>query len=529
VETYDYIIVGAGSSGCVLANRLSENPRNSVLLVEAGPADDTILIHMPRGIGKLMSDPRYLYHYQVRRGGNRGTDRWMKGRGLGGSSSVNGMVYSRGHPQDYDDFEAQGCTGWGWNEIGRCYREIEGHALGAAEWRGGAGPLKITIHPSKTVLSEAIIAAGVQMGLERVPDTNDAPQGGIGYQPRNVGGGHRMSAARVFLHPAMKRPNLKVETETDVLRIVFEGTKAVGVELRSKAGTRQVNIGRDVILSAGAIHSPKILQLSGVGSGSLLQSAGVPVVADVSQVGQNLHEHIYLPMKYKVSAGSFNQEYAGPRLFVNVLRYMLLKSGPMTHAAHEVAAFVKTRPEYARPDAQLGFTLLGMAQGKDGNPGVDPDHAVSIASYFARPSSQGEVRIQSADPDGTLYIDANYLATEEDRRHSIDNVRYVNRLMNQPALAALNPVYEGPEGKFDFESDDAVLSSLYERGTTAFHISGTCRMGTDPDAVVDPQLRVRGVSGVRVMDTSVFPKTTTGNTNAPAMAMAWRGAEMILQ
>lgn len=527
MKTFDYIIVGAGSAGCVLANRLSRDPKTSVLLVEAGPADTDILIHIPRGIGKMLTPGnRHIYVYEARKGGNQGVDVWLKGRTLGGSSSVNGMIYARGQPEDFDRWAAQGCEGWGWDEIGRCFREIEGHELGENDTRGGSGPLGVSVLGVKTDLTEAIIGAGEQMGLARVDDVNEAPPGGgIGYTAQTVSKGRRMSAARAFLKPALKRPNLTVMVDTEVRRVLFEGIRAIGVRLRTAAGDADVRAGREIILSAGALQTPKLLQLSGVGPARHLRMLGVPVIANCAAVGENLREHLNMPLKYRAARGAFGPDFQGARLVWSVLRYLAAGGGPMTHAAQEVVGFARSQPTYPRPDIQLGFTLLSWDR-KPGRVTVDPGHTLTVHNYFTRPKSQGFCRIQSADPDTDLLIDANYLADEEDRRHSIDCVRFAANLMDQPALTALQPRYVGPA--VDLGSYESVLGLLQEHGRSAFHVAGTCRMGSDTASVVDPQLRVRGVLGLRVMDTSVMPDLTSGNTNAPTMAMAWRAAELIL-
>jgi choline dehydrogenase len=525
-SAFDYVIVGAGSAGCVLASELSKDANCRVLLLEAGPADKSPLIHMPRGIGKLLTPPNpNIWHYSASQGKGRPNEDWVKGRTLGGSSSVNGMVYMRSLPSEYDDWQAMGCEGWGWADIGRCYKKMEDHELGAAEWRGAGGPLSISMQPKDHPMYEVILQAAEQAGLARVADVNSAFDGGIGYQARTIRKGRRWSAAKAFLEPARGRPNLQVRTGVQVQRLVFDGTRVVGVELRDASGTSVVKARREVILSAGAIHSPKLLQLSGIGPAALLQRLGITVVADAPDVGQNLLEHRCILMQIRLNEGSLNQEFGGWRLGKNLVRYALNQSGPLTTAAHEICALVKTRPELARPDGELGIGLYSIKVDAKGKIVIDDQPGMTWVGYFTTPDSRGSVQITSRDPEASPDIDANYFDTERDRRHSADLVRYMRRMLAQPALASF-VVAETQPGPA-CQSDEQIIEAYLRQGSTTYHVAGTCRMGADERSVVDTRLRVRGVQGLRVMDTSIMPTLISGNTNGPAMAMAMRAAEFI--
>lgn len=525
---FDYIVVGAGSAGSVLAGRLSADPARSVLLIEAGPEDTSFFYRMPKGFGKILKTPSMYWHFEAE--GDEGNANrpalWHRGKTLGGSSSINGMVYMRGQPQDYDGWEADGLDGWGWRDISRCFRAMENHSLGADEERGGGGPLRVTAHPDHDPVCTAFLEAGARLGLDKRNDINRIEQEGIAYTTRTISGGIRMSAARAFLKPNRHRPNLAIRTGIEIDRVLFEGRRAIAVEGRRPDGSPvRFDAGREIVLSAGAIQSPLILQRSGIGPEAVLKGAGVPVLQDSPEVGANMREHYLLMLNYRLKASklSYNGSFSGLPLAFNLARYILSRRGPLSNGSHDACAFIRTRPDLDRPDAEI--LTAAWSLGSDGN--MEREPGMHLFAYNLRPESVGYLAITAADPHAKPLIQPRYLATEADRRCAIDSFRFMRRLVATQPLAGL-VVAETRPGP-DVQTDEEILAAYRRLGQIGHHAAGTCRMGGDDDtaSVLDKRLRVRGVQGLRVCDISIFPTMISGNTNGPAMASGWRAAELI--
>jgi choline dehydrogenase-like flavoprotein len=523
---WDYIIVGGGSAGCVLAYRLSANPANKVLLLEAGPRDSNLFIHMPRGAAKLYTDPRHVWYFQTEGHGTVPAETWIRGKMLGGSSSVNGMMYFRGQPEDYNHWEALGARGWGWDKMGPAFRAMESHELGGDEVRGGDGPLHITVESERNPLSEAFIAAGEQMGVPHVADLNYSGREGVGYTTRTIWKGKRQSAAQAFLKQARNRSNLRIVTGALVDKVLFEGRRATGVRAIVNGVRQDFTSGRDIIVSAGALMSPQILQRSGVGPAALLSQLGIPVVADSPGVGEHMLEHRLLSMAYDIAAPhSHNKQLQGLRLVGNVLRYYLTHTGPMAAGYGHVGAFARVLPASETPDIEILLSPAVAAPDTKGNMVADPLHSVTLFGYPLRSRSEGSIRITSAEPTQPAQIRAGYLTDPYDCAVTVAMHRYLREWMSRPALAPLIPTEREPTRSL--HTDDEILAAFRQIGQAGYHACGTCRMGDFADAVLDEKLRVKGVDGLRVMDGSIMPTMVSANTNGPIMASAWNAADII--
>lgn len=525
----DYVIVGAGSAGCVLANRLTEDPNTRVVLIEAGGKDWHPMIHIPAGYMKLLDHPTLTWNYKAdpESGLNGRAINYPRGRVLGGSSSINGMIYIRGQPEDFDHWRQLGNRGWSWDDVVPWFKKSENWEGPADATHAKGGPLFTAPTRDQPELCQAAVEAGKQMGWAYRADVNDLPAGlgdHIGWIQQTRGGRFRASAARSYLSPAMKRPNLRVVTNALVHRILFDGKRAIGVAFSRAGKMEQANAAAEVILSAGAIGSPHILQLSGVGDPAHLGRVGIPVHHALRGVGQNFQDHFLARVSAEVrDVPTLNEKSRGLGLVGEVMRYVMTGRGLLTYGASLVAASVKVLPESATPDVQALFASASYAPGPKRRLADEPGMTSGV--WQMRPLSRGHVEAKSPRPEDQPSINPRYLDDERDRRAIVGGLRLVREWFKAPALAryVVAETLPGP----DVQTDDEFVAFARQTGTTVFHASCSCRMGLDPMAVVDDHLRVHGLDGLRVIDASVMPAVTSTNTNAPTIMIAEKGAAMV--
>jgi choline dehydrogenase len=524
----DFVIVGAGSAGCVLANRLTESGRHRVALIEAGPRDRHLWIHIPLGYGRLFKDGRvnWLYQSEPEPELNGRVIFQPRGTVLGGSSSINGLVYIRGQPEDFDHWRQLGNEGWGFDDVLPYFRHSEDQARGGSPLHGVGGPLSVSDATGPHELCDAFIAAAEEAGVPRNEDFNGPTQEGAGYFQTTSRRGVRWSTARGYLRPALRRPNLEVVTEAMATRVLFEGRKAVGVEYRRAGAIRTVRARREVILAGGAINSPQLLQLSGIGPGSLLQDHGIPVVSESVGVGEGLQDHLQVRVVLKCTKPiTVNDEINSMMRRLGVgLRYALWRKGPLSISAGYAGAFFRTDERVATPDVQVHFiTFSTDRMGERLHP--FPGFTASVCQL--RPESRGFVRIKSPDPAAPPAIQPRYLSTETDRRTNVEGLKRLRAMMSMPAMRPYVLAEHAPGPAV--QTDDELLAYCREVGSTIYHPSCSCRMGTDSRAVVDPRLKVHGVEGLRVVDGAVMPSVVSGNTNAAIVMIGEKGSDMILE
>ena len=537
MNRFDYIIIGAGSAGCVLAKRLTESGKDRVLLLEAGGSDRSPLIQVPLGYGLTYADPKYNWMYTAEPDPamNHRALYWPRGKVLGGSSSLNAMVYMRGQEGDFDDWRDAGNPGWGWADVLPYFKKSEDHCWGASEHHGAGGELHVSdfadqVHP----LCERFLKAGDALGFHRTADFNGPSKEGFGLWQMTIRNGWRESTAKTFLRSAMKRPNLTVITHALVRRVVIENHRATGVECLIEGVLQSFGAAKEVILSAGAVNSPQLLQVSGIGDAAHLRQHGVPVLHHLPRVGQGLQDHLAVSYFFKSKVPTLNNTL-GPwygKLWAG-LRYAWNRKGPLGMSVNQAGAFVRSRPGLAQPNLHLYFNPISYTAntapvGKRfqlQNP--DPFAAFLISFNTCRPTSRGKVQIQSANPQDKPLITTNFLTTEHDRQDIVEGARMVRSIAATAPLADIVQSEHLPGAAV--QSEEAIMADFAKRGGSVYHASCTCAMGPDSaTAVVDARLRVHGMRRLRVIDASVFPAVTSGNTNAPVIMVAEKGADMVL-
>lgn len=522
----DYCVVGAGPAGCVVTDRLSESGRHQVTLLEAGPSDWHPFMHIPATFLYLVRDPRFSWYVQMEPEPElKGrAQKAFQGKVLGGGSSINGMVFMRGIAYQYDDWAAAGCTGWGYEDVLPYFKKMEHYEHGDDRYRGRTGPMHVARVNEVHSLTQAFVEAGQQVGFPSNNDFNGAPSEGIGVVQNNRRGRLRSGAAQTYLARAKRRPNVRIETHALGRKILFDGKRAIGVEFSRGGKVFRVRARREVIVSCGSLKSPQLLQLSGVGPADTLKSVGVPVLHDMPDLGHNLRDHLYVRIAHRVKGTqSMNERTRGWRLGVELARYAINGSGLMANATTSGALFCRSRPEVEKPDLYIAFTPGSYGEQLK----LEREPGMCMGILKSHPESRGTVLLRSADPEDRPAIRPNYLSAEEDRRAVVAGLKIIRKLFEAPALAKYS-AFETKPGP-QVVTDDELLDFARSVGTPGVHFTTTCRMGSDDKSVVTPELKVRGLDGLRVIDGSVMPGCSSGNTHAPIVMVGERGADFVLK
>ena len=526
--SHKYIIVGAGSAGCVLANKLSADPSNSVLLIEAGPMDNYPTIKMPLGASSLFKHKKYGWGYETQSEPNL-MDRsinWPRGKTLGGSSSINGMLYIRGQAEDYEAWESAGNEGWGYRDLMKYFINLENNQNHEDQYHGNYGELWVETYQSSLPASQVFMKACSESGLIESNDFNGSVQEGFGTYQVNIKNGQRYSAADAFLKPILNRPNLELMTDSSVLKIITNNKKAIGVQVKNGSGIHVISAGSEIILSGGAINSPQILMLSGIGSKEHLENVNIPCLHDLPGVGQNLQDHLTVNISYKIDRLDTFSELMKPMQMVkNLYQYFFKRAGLLTYPASDIGVFFKTNQDCETPNAQIHFAPGAGKYNKDG--AMEPISGITASVCNLRPLSKGHIELNSSNPSEPPKIFANYLSNKSDIQPMIEGIKKVREIFKSPSIQEFNPKEMDPS--LNHQNDSEIEDLIRQECLSVYHPVGTCKMGNELDCVVDQNLKVKGIKSLRVADASIFPNIISGNTNATCNAVGAKCAELILK